>query len=218
MFISNKYTFWYAAIIGRAKARILDGYVENHHILPKSLFPQFRNIRIHTWNKVQLTAREHFLCHKLLTKMVSGRNRAKMISALWMMANCGNKNQLRNYKIPAKEYERIRIHIAELTSTRNQGKSQSVESNLKRSQTLKGRPSKTKGRQSPLKGRPSGKKGINQSSEHIRKRTEKLKNRKGHSPTSDVRQRISEKLKGKTFSAETIAKRIATKLKRKLNE
>jgi len=37
LFLSNKYTSWYYAIITNAQARISDGYTENHHIIPKSL-------------------------------------------------------------------------------------------------------------------------------------------------------------------------------------
>ena len=64
MFTLNKYTKWYYAIVDRAKIRINDGYTENHHIIPKSLCGS--NTKD---NKVDLNAREHFICHLLLTKM-----------------------------------------------------------------------------------------------------------------------------------------------------
>ncbi|MDR0676487.1 MAG: hypothetical protein LBF97_05560, partial [Elusimicrobiota bacterium] len=48
---------------------ILGYYYENHHILPKSLFPLWEKRKS---NLVLLTAREHFFCHQLLNKIYSG--------------------------------------------------------------------------------------------------------------------------------------------------
>lgn len=53
------------------------GYTEKHHILPKSFGGSNKKE-----NLVELTIREHYVCHLLLTKMVSGELRAKMIYAL----------------------------------------------------------------------------------------------------------------------------------------
>ena len=57
-FLDNKYSRWYYAIIATAQARISDGYTENHHIIPKCLGGS--NLEE---NLVNLTAREHFVCH-----------------------------------------------------------------------------------------------------------------------------------------------------------
>jgi len=35
--LENKYTSYYNSIIDKAKNRLLDGYYEIHHIIPKSL-------------------------------------------------------------------------------------------------------------------------------------------------------------------------------------
>ena len=54
----------YDQIIQRAKDRILDGYKESHHIIPKCMGGTNK------WdNLVDLTAREHFLVHWLLHKI-----------------------------------------------------------------------------------------------------------------------------------------------------
>lgn len=37
MYLNNKYTNTYNSIVNRASQRILDGYTETHHIIPKSL-------------------------------------------------------------------------------------------------------------------------------------------------------------------------------------
>ena len=41
-------------------------YYESHHVLPKSLFPLWKYRKR---NMVLLTAREHFFCHQLLSKI-----------------------------------------------------------------------------------------------------------------------------------------------------
>ena len=68
----NKYEKWYAAITNRAKTRLLESYTESHHIKPRSLGGDDS-----LDNLVQLTAREHFICHWLLTKFTSGDDRVK---------------------------------------------------------------------------------------------------------------------------------------------
>lgn len=77
-------------------------YYEAHHILPKSLFPLWNNKK---QNIVLLTAREHFFCHQLLTKIYPSR---QMTYALY--AFCVRPNA--DYKISSKEYERIKHNRA----------------------------------------------------------------------------------------------------------
>ena len=68
---------------------IKNGTLEKHHILPKSLGgTNDKN------NLVYLTVREHFVAHLLLTKMYSGKDKAKMIFAFAKMCQC-NPNQKR---------------------------------------------------------------------------------------------------------------------------
>lgn len=85
IFINNKYTSWYNSLIQLAKTRTPVGYTENHHIIPKSLGGTNNKD-----NLVRLTAREHFVCHLLLTKMTTGNDRYKMIYALHMLSNVKN--------------------------------------------------------------------------------------------------------------------------------
>ena len=90
--IPNKYTKWYRNIISLSILRSnLNGYVEKHHILPRSLggTDDKSNLAI-------LSAREHFMCHLLLTKMLTGINKQKMWYALKFIINSTkNKNQLK---------------------------------------------------------------------------------------------------------------------------
>ena len=46
----------------------------NHHILPKAkdLFPEYKSFKVYPWNKIVLTARQHFLAHWMLWKAYGG--------------------------------------------------------------------------------------------------------------------------------------------------
>ena len=109
MYLQNKYTRWYYNIIQRAKNRILKPPYERHHIIPKSLGGN--NLKE---NIVKLTPHEHFVCHLLLTKMIDGKNKEKMVYAAWAMANQENQNQQRHkvngriYSILKQEYRKIK--------------------------------------------------------------------------------------------------------------
>jgi hypothetical protein len=101
MFIDNKYSRCYNRIIERRKNYPLDGYVEKHHIIPKSLGGSNKKS-----NLVALSAREHFICHRLLVKMTIGKDKMKMSFALRNLINRENKYQQR-YKIGSRTYAAI---------------------------------------------------------------------------------------------------------------
>ena len=75
-------------------------YYEKHHIIPRCL-----NGLNSVDNLILLTAREHFIAHKLLVEIYTQNRSLK--SALWLMCVI-SKNHKRNYKISSKEYGRIR--------------------------------------------------------------------------------------------------------------
>ena len=76
-------------------------YFEFHHILPKSLFPLWKDRKS---NIVPLTAREHFFCHQLLTKIYPNHS---TVSALWhLMYRLKYKNV--KVKISSREYEKTK--------------------------------------------------------------------------------------------------------------
>lgn len=105
IFISNKYTKWYNTIINNAQQRILpvDTYIEKHHIIPRSLGGTNDGI-----NLAKLTAREHFICHLLLTKMTTGRNKHKMSKALTMIMSIKRVGQRQNYTANSRWYQHAR--------------------------------------------------------------------------------------------------------------
>jgi len=112
LFLQNKYTSWYFSIIAKAKERTSEGYTEKHHIVPRTLGGKNDKSNI-----VVLTAREHFICHLLLTKMLIDNNRHKMVYALHMLSNAYNKLHQR-YKPSSKLYEYERKLFAETHSHR----------------------------------------------------------------------------------------------------
>lgn len=88
MFLENKYSRIYFAIIEHARTNTLDGYVEKHHIIPRCL----GGTDISS-NLVDLTPRQHFICHFLLPKMVSDNNHyMKLLNACMMMSSNPNGN------------------------------------------------------------------------------------------------------------------------------
>lgn len=107
-FIFNKYTNLYFAIISNSTSKNRskqDGYYENHHIVPRCLGGTDVE-----WNLVLLTAREHYLCHWLLTKMVPGQLKYKTQFAFFRMST-ENQSQQRN--ITSRQYDIARKHHAE---------------------------------------------------------------------------------------------------------
>ena len=131
IFCDNKYTRWYYNIINRAQNRVLtnDQYSEIHHIVPKSLGGG--NAKD---NLVKLTAREHFVAHWLLTKMVIGtKQKYQMWNAFSCMLYRENQNQER-HKVSSRVFENIKsvdeqaVEGVEITA---KGSSSDVKSNFK---------------------------------------------------------------------------------------
>lgn len=75
-FIHNKYFKWYCNITNKAhkENRIYDSKIhEKHHFLPESMGGE---------DIVILTHREHYLCHELLVRFTTGKDKMKMCFAL----------------------------------------------------------------------------------------------------------------------------------------
>ena len=127
MYLTNKYTAWYNRIIARAQSReIPECYTEKHHISPRSLGGD-RSIAI----VAILTAKEHFVCHLLLTKMVEGNARYKMVKALTMIMgikNIGEGRHIANSRWFEYARESNRRNIASFWT---------AERRLQHSETLK---------------------------------------------------------------------------------
>jgi len=150
IFIDNKYTRWYYAIVQRAQHRAstkkqatnLLGYVERHHVIPECFYIARKRKGAKGWlpgdpasadNLVFLTAREHFICHLLLTKMCTvGKD--KMIFAFWRLL-ASKKVMYMN----SRWYQIIKEEQAIQIGTVNKGSVCSKETREKRSKSLKGK-------------------------------------------------------------------------------
>ena len=93
-------------------------YTERHHICPKSedLFSEYKDFRQFPWNKVVLTARQHFLAHWMLFKAY--RNQSTAYSLRTMSRGQSNRYQSRS---KSKNYELIRRETKQIVSESQKG-------------------------------------------------------------------------------------------------
>jgi NUMOD3 motif len=191
MYLQNKYTTWYYNIINNAKSRTLspDVYTEKHHIIPRSMGGD--NCAD---NLVKLTAREHFVCHLLLVKMVPSSFIHKMQSAItrFMQATSYQKRFFTSW-----EYKKIREYYVKSKI----GRSRSQETKIKISEKLKGRKISDE-QKIKMKGRFSGEKNPNY----------------GKILSSVTREKISKSNKNKKHTKETIERIRKSSIGRKLSD
>jgi len=208
----NKYNQWYTNITERAKNRVLETYTESHHIIPRSLGGGDE-----ADNLVNLTAREHFVCHWLLVKMTAGQDHHKMLNALRMMRAEKQGQQRYNTKITARVYENIKQEYAKLQSESLKGKgngfygkTHTPEAREKIRQKNLGN-KLTPEQHARLVANTTGKKKPPITDEHRAKlsaaQSGKNNPRYGVEVSEETRAKISEKAKGRKQSTETVQKK-----------
>lgn len=197
IFIENKYTRWYYAIIESARNNPPEGYTEKHHIIPKCMGgtnePE---------NLVSLSARQHFICHLLLPKMTNGKHRRDSSFALWSMLYGHSKNHQR-YKPSARIYEISKKKIARAISELHTGKEVSKETREKIRKKALGRSSSKKGKTNiELYGEEKAAIISQKASESSKGQIawNKGKEHKWRKHTEESKRKISEGNKGKTFT------------------
>lgn len=166
LFKINKYSTCYYRIVSRAhsdhrkKLHRSDpnySYFEQHHIVPKCMGGTDDTI-----NLVLLTAREHFICHLLLTKMChSSRNHQKMLFALNRLQMSGAHHLRYNSRL----YQYHKPKVIEALGKLRRGIPHSNQTKEAISNALVGRPNP--GTSEKLKGRK-------QEPEHIEARRRAL--------------------------------------------
>lgn len=97
----------YVAFIESCKGKELPDYIERHHILPKSLFPEFAKVKA---NIIKLSAGDHFRAHMILAKAFGG--------PMWVAVNRLTHNQYGDRVITAEEYELIKVSLSTVISER----------------------------------------------------------------------------------------------------
>lgn len=101
LFNQNKYSKLYFLLIEKALQRTeVPVYSEKHHILPKSLAPEFAKEK---QNLAILSGREHFIAHILLAKCVKTEYRASMVWAISLMM--GNNPKCHRRHVSSRTYE-----------------------------------------------------------------------------------------------------------------
>jgi hypothetical protein len=108
-FLSNKYTSLYYRIIAHRRANPLEAnlYGELHHVIPKSM----GGSNDHD-NLIKLSAREHFICHVLLTKMTAGPDLYKMKTALIAMCNLRSRwNRRHEFSFNSRLFEKAKTGL-----------------------------------------------------------------------------------------------------------
>ena len=193
------------SIIERAKLRNLEAgvYYEKHHILARSV-----GGGNDAENLVLLTAKEHFIAHKLLCE-IHPKNYS-LIHAYWMMSNV--KYEHRTYTVSSKEYERLKTLrsgiLSETMSGENNpffGKIHTDESRKKIGENNDYSFTQTeeykKKQSEKMKGRPSPNKGKKASTETLKKQSDATKGDKnsmfGKNHTEKSKKQISDNRIGK---------------------
>lgn len=117
----NYHTLYNQIIINRQNNPLI-GYVEKHHIIPRSLGGSDKKHNI-----VKLSAREHFICHLLLTKMYKEGSVEwiKMIKAFCCMLLRQNEQHKKQRCFNSRWYQYYRESFSKAQSLNQSGKGNS---------------------------------------------------------------------------------------------
>lgn len=139
------YKIVYDQIIARAKQRVIEGYKEKHHIVPRCIGGSNDKDNI-----VELTAREHFLCHWLLHEIYPNNN--SLFYAFSMMSMTPKQSNNR-YKPSSRVYQYCKMKmshriVSKETKTKisisHKGKKHTPETIQKMRDAKKGKPGPNK--------------------------------------------------------------------------
>jgi len=110
-------------------------YHEAHHILPKSIYPQYKSFRKCPWNKALLTGRQHYIAHWMLARAFGG----KMWIAFNAMCNIrtySNKgsSKTRTFKVSSATYAELKKTTPSIKGYQTKAKeTHSSERNIRKS-------------------------------------------------------------------------------------
>ena len=109
------YSKIYHSIIERAKTRVVDCYIEKHHIVPRCM-----GGTNDADNLVNLTFREHFICHQLLCKMYPENE--KLVYAFSSMLRVSKTNSERYNVLTSRHFDLVKKTIRPLIGKWNIGR------------------------------------------------------------------------------------------------
>jgi uncharacterized protein with PIN domain len=134
--IDNKYTKWYLKLCQKAALRDHPAKVDMHHILP---FCFDLGGESDSDNLAHLSLREHFVCHLLLTRMMTGTRRYQMLAAAFLMANRVKSSRAYEYLRIQRDKEHGPRHSVKLTESHRNN----PEIQVRRKVTLASKPTLT---------------------------------------------------------------------------
>jgi hypothetical protein len=186
----------YLDFISKAEEPIY--YNEKHHILPKSLFKEYKDGNRNPWNMIKLSASDHFIAHYKLTKMFPDSIPIQKAFILMWNGNSWNRKFSDEFlSMYAEAYSVARKKFSEDMSKRLQGNT------LRRGKKFS--PEILKKMRDNYRPR---------SPEGEARRLESLKNKRPMS--SETRANLSRLRKGKKLSEESRIKRNESRKRNKL--
>jgi hypothetical protein len=214
IFIDNKYTRIYYAIIEKARHREIPlCRTETHHIIPRCFYKTGTKSKVSPgWldgypnsseNLVKLTPREHFICHLLLVKIApTNIAKAKMTFALTRFMHSPSHIG----HITSRRYEQITKLKAEASSLMNKGRKRTSpitdETRAKLSAAAKRRKGFTpEGRARAIEAN-TGRKHSEETKQKLREARSNQVERQGDTMTQAAREKLSRAAKGRVFSTE----------------
>uniref|UniRef100_A0AAU8HZ40 Homing endonuclease n=1 Tax=Rhizobium phage IG49 TaxID=3129228 RepID=A0AAU8HZ40_9CAUD len=209
-FIDNKWKKIYFQLVEKRKKEVLhrkDGYVEKHHVLPKSFGGDNSKE-----NVIAFTAREHFILHRLLVRFTEGKWENKMRCALLMLGTSNGKRGV----LSSRDYENARKEFSRMPSPQ---KGKPLTEFQKERFTRKGKKNSPETRLAISNAR----KNVKLSEEHKKKIGESLKgipksekakaNMKGKRVlTEEEKSHLSNLRKGKKRSSEVIKRSVENRI------
>jgi hypothetical protein len=166
----------YSLLIEKARGRLIDGYVERHHVVPRCMGGTDEPS-----NLVLLTAEEHFVAHQLLAKMHPSS--LELVLALNMMtvSPTGQRNNNRRYAW-------IKKALSLATSKRFKGRTWSEHQNQARSVAVA-----TQWADPEFKAkRSAAMRGIRWSEERRAAKSAAMKGKPGRAWTTEQKAKLSE--------------------------
>ena len=203
-YLTNKYTCWYYDIIASARQREIVGYCERHHIIPRCMGGSDCETNI-----VKLTAREHFVCHVLLTKMVDDQTiLSKLAFAAWQQSRSAKYHGVR---ITSRSYNTLRKLLSESYKGRKRKPfTEAAKQNMRLAAATRKKPEMTEEWLHTLRETAARRRGTKLTEEHKQKCSAALK---GRVLTAEHKEKVRLSKLGKPRSAEVVEKIIATKKK-----
>ncbi len=96
-------------IISCSEKNVNQKNLEKHHICPKSkyLFPQYQSFVEHPWNQANLTCRQHYIAHLMLSKIYTNDiQKSSMLKAFYRMSSVSKDNKR---SISSRMFEKCKI-------------------------------------------------------------------------------------------------------------